>query len=184
MFQKNLCRYRALAALSSHVAAGARMPSFTRFSSSALLLVGALIMTSFHAQAQSSFNVGQRLGTAQLQQLDTLSTVKIDGTDYRILGTGTNSAQIPYTQLVGKNGVVGQSFHEVMVSGQPVDALRQKLPAAAGSAQTIKYYEGADMALLRYADITQAAAGLQAIRSALPQATVSLPISYSPTQPR
>lgn len=157
---------------------GAAMSLLPRIA--ALALVSAFIMPVSATPSQSSFQIGQRLSAEQIKQLGALKSVEVNGRSYQVVATlGTTP---PATLLVGRNGVVGQSFHELLITGQPTDAVRQQLAAVLSNADAVKYYDEINTAVVRYSDIDKAVTALTQIRAAMPEAKVALPIVFSPTK--
>ena len=120
----------------------------------------------------------------QTQAFNTLPQLQIDGKTYLVAEHRRTPDGIPLTLVIGPDGVVGQSFHEVVISGQSADTLQQKAAAALAQAEAVKTYEHMNMTVARYATLAQAAAALQEIRTALPGADVGLPISFALPRPQ
>lgn len=120
----------------------------------------------------------------QTQAFNTLPQLQIDGKIYLVAEHRRTPDGTPLTLVIGPDGVVGQSFHEVVISGQPADTLQQKAAAALAQADAVKTYEHMNMTVARYATLAQAVAAMQAIRIALPGADVGLPISFDLARPQ
>lgn len=147
----------------------------------------ACAVTASGALAQASrapVRVGEKPSAAQLEHLGPLRRVDIDGRSYQVVASVTGADQRPATRLLGPDGVVGQSFHEVVIGGQPTADVRHRLASLISRAMAARYYDAGDVSILRFTDIYQAAAALAPIRAALPAATVGLPISFNVNQPR
>lgn len=158
-----------------------------------ILACAALLLPPALAQAQNGttgLTVGQRVATHKSQkspkslQTQTLPQLQIDGKTYLVAEHRRTPDGLPLTLVIGPDGVVGQSFHEVVISGQPADTLQQKAAAALAQAEAVKTYENMNMTVARYATLAQAAAALQEIRTALPGADVGLPISFGLARPQ
>lgn len=157
-----------------------------------VLACAALLSPPALAQAQNGttgLTVGQRVApqkshksTKSLTQ--TLPQLQIDGKTYQVAEHRRTPDGIPLTLVIGPDGVVGQSFHEVVISGQSADTLHQKAAAALAQANAVKTYEHMNMTVARYATLAQAVAALQEIRTALPGADVGLPISFGLARPQ
>ena len=128
-------------------------------------------------QAQENYAVGQHLNAAQIQALGARPTVRIDGRTYQILRTRT--VEQPSTVVLDPQGVVGLSYHEVLIAELPSSQLRQQLAPIIAQATEIKTYDNSEITLLRFATLEQAATALATIRQKLPQAEVGLPITTS-----
>ncbi len=147
----------------------------------------ALACAAMAAQAQSSqppLRVGHKPSAAQLEQLGSLRHVEIDGRRYQVVASVKAPGQRSATQLLDPGGVVGQSFHEVVIGNQPTADVRHRLALLPSQPLAVRYYDEGGVSILRFADIYQAAAALGPLRAALPQATVGLPISTNVNQPR
>lgn len=143
----------------------------------AVALACTLMMASIPVRASTSPQpVGKKLSQAQIEQLAPLGKVDIDGRSYQIIGTVKSEDGRNASQLLGPDGVVAQSFNEILISEQPTAEVRQHLAAIIGKAQSVRYYDDGNVSILRFADIQQAAAALPQIRAALPKAAVGLPI--------
>lgn len=143
----------------------------------ATALACTLMVASIPAHASTSPQpVGKKLSQAQIEQLAPLGKVDIDGRSYQIIGTVKSADGRSASQLLGPDGVIAQSFNEIMISEQPTAEVRQQLAAIIGKAQSVRYYDDGNVSILRFADIQQAAAALPQIRAALPKAAVGLPI--------
>lgn len=161
-----------------------------------ILACAAVLLPPALAQAQNGttgLTVGQRLATHKSQkspkspkslQTQTLPQLQIDGKTYLVAEHRRTPDGLPLTLVISPDGVVGQSFHEVVISGQPADTLQQKAAAALAQAEAVKTYEHMNMTVARYATLAQAAAALQEIRTALPGADVGLPISFGLARPQ
>lgn len=147
----------------------------------------ACALAASHAQAQPSqppLRVGQKPSAAQIEQLGSLRRVEINGRSYQLLASIKGADQRPATRLLGPDGVVGQSFHEVVISDQPTADVRARLAMLISKALAVRYYDAGDISILRFSDIHQAAAALAPIRAALPAATVGLPIIVNVDKPQ
>jgi len=151
----------------------------------AAALACTLMVASIPARASASPQpVGKKLSQAQIEQLAPLGKVDIDGRSYQIIGTVKSADGRSASQLLGPDGVVAQSFNEILISEQPTAEVRQQLAAIIGKAQSVRYYDDGNVSILRFADIQQAAAALPQIRAALPKAAVGLPIIVNIRRPQ
>lgn len=55
--------------------------------------------------------------------------VEINGRTLQILATATSAQGQPYTTVLGPNGVVGQTSHEVVIAETPTQTVRSRLAA-------------------------------------------------------
>ena len=149
------------------------------------LISGARLMQSPAAWAQQSpYSLGQRLTEAQISGLGTLPSVQISGRSYRVLSTSTSSQGLPLSHVLGPDGVVGQTFHEVLIAEMAPHTARQQFANVIAQAAAVQYQEHAELTILRFATLEQAAAALLQIRATQPGVEAGLPISFSPISPR
>lgn len=135
-------------------------------------------------KAAKSANLAKSQNQNQTQGLSTLPELQIDGKTYLVADHRSTLDGIPLTLVIDPDGVVGQSFHEVVISGLPAATLQQKAAAVLAQAEAVKTYENMNMTVARYATLAQAAAALQHLRTALPGAEVGLPISFGLLRPQ
>lgn len=148
------------------------------------LISGATLLQSFSAWSQPSYSVGQRLTEAQISALGALKSVEINGRSYRVLSTATSSQGLPLSMVLGPGGVVGQSFHEVLIAELAPATVRQQFASVIAQAAAVQYQEHANTSVLRFSTLEQAAAALQQMRAARPEVEAGLPITFSPSRPR
>lgn len=149
-----------------------------------ILIGGTTLMHSAVASALPPYSLGQRLSAAQLSTLDTLKSVEIEGRSYRVLSTTLSSQGWPLSLVVGSNGVVGQTFHEVLIAELPPQTARQRFASVIAQAASVQYQDHAELSILRFATLEQAVAALAQIRATQPQVQAGLPINFSPIRPR
>lgn len=143
-----------------------------------LAAAGLVFAPQAAAQAASgSFSVGQRLSREQVQALGKLQQVEIDGRPFQVLSTGTAANGLPLTTLINRSGVIGQTYHELVIANQPTANVRQRAAAALTGAQ-VKYYDQTDITIARFPALAQAITALTRTRAALPEAKVGLPITF------
>lgn len=143
----------------------------------ALACAGLLCLSS--AQAQGTYTIGQRLSPEQIQTLGSLPAVNIGATQYQVLQTGQNVQGVAYTMLLDKSRRVGQTYHELLISEQPTEKVRQQLGTISSQAQLVNYYDQTQITLMRFATLEQAIKALAQARAAMPDAEIGLPISFS-----
>lgn len=141
-----------------------------------LLACAAMLPLMTHAQTQLS--VGQRLTPEQVQSQRALSTVQIDDKTYQVVEQRQTPTGLPLTLVIGPEGVVGQSLHEVVIDGVAPETVRQKAAYAMATASAVKTYDRLNMTIARYPTLAQAAQATMQIRKALPAAAVGLPITF------
>jgi hypothetical protein len=158
---------------------GACMTALPPLSRTALLATACALAASLAAAqaAPDDFSVGQHLSAEQVRALGALQRVEINDRPYRVLNIGVSANGLPVTTVVDRRGMVGQTYHELVIAEQPTDTVRQQAGALLTAAQ-VKYYDATDITVARFPNLTQAAAALPQIRAALPGAKVGLPITF------
>jgi hypothetical protein len=155
-------------------------PGRTAVLAVAFTLAAAGLVVTLPAAAQAvpgGFSIGQRLSKEQVQALGPLQRVEIDGRALQVLGAGVSANGLPVTTVIDRRGMVGQTYHELMIAEQPTAAVRQQAGALLAAAQ-VKYYDHTDITVARFPSLEQAAAALPRVRAALPDAKVGLPITF------
>lgn len=170
--------HKSFAMPASHPSSpGITMSRSARIALLALASAGFAFVSS--AQAQVSYAVGQQLSQAQLQALNTLKTIDVGGSTYRVLQTGQSSAGLPFTMLLDTNGAVGQTYHELLIAEQPTDKVRAQLGSLASQAAAVNFHEQAQLTVLRFETLDKAVAALAQAKAALPDAEIGIPIAFT-----
>lgn len=118
---------------------------------------------------------GQKLTDDQIAKLGPLPTYDIGGSQVRVIPPQASKGSA--TLLLNAQGVVGRSRNEVAVSDAPANAeavFQQIQPRPV----SIQRYEATGITVLKYADFEQAIAAQRALKAALPDAKVSLPVMF------
>ena len=148
-----------------------KLPSFY-----ALLLAAGLAVP---ALAQTLPTIGSTLTTEEIERLAISQPISVGEAQYRLLNTKEESPGQPDSLLVNEQGLVGQSHHEVTITGISTEETRPKLSAWANSALEISYFEQMKMTALRFARFSDAARARDELEHLFPQAKVSLPVRFS-----
>ena len=144
-----------------------------------LILLGCTFMApALQAHAQTSYSTGQRLSEVQISALNAQPSIDIKGQNYRVLSTGTSSQGLPFSLVLGPNGVVGQSFHELLIAEIPVQTVRAQFSDVIAQAANVQYQEAADMTILRFTTLAQAAAALRQIQKLKSGVEAGIPITF------
>lgn len=143
------------------------------------LISGATLMPLSSARAQPPYSLGQRLTEAEISALSTPRSVEINGRIYRVLSTASSSQGLPLSMVLGPGGVVGQTFHEVVIAELAPQTARQQFANVIAQAAAVQYQEHANISILRFSTLEQAAAALQQIQGATPDVEAGLPINFS-----
>ena len=150
----------------------------------ALALMSAAAFLLAPAALAQPYTLGQRLSAAQVQALGSLPSVDLDGRAHRVLATAVSAQGLPYTTVLAPNGVVGQTFHEVLIAEMPTQTARARFADLIVQAASVQYQDHADFTVLRFATLAQAAAALQKIRTAQPDVQAGLPLTFSLARPQ
>ena len=153
------------------------MPRSTHLT--ALAFISASVFLLSTAYAANSYSVGQRLNAEQTKDLGSLQSVEVNGRKYQVLQMSQSAAGLPFTMLLDANGMVGKTYHELQIVEQPTAQVRQQLTSVLSQAQEVKYYDQAHITLLRFATLEQAVKALAQIHSAMPDAEIGIPITFS-----
>ncbi len=144
-----------------------------------LTTAGLVFSSPCAAQAeQDSFSAGQHLSKEQVTALGALQRVEIDARPYLVLRTGTSTNGLPITTLIDRRGTVGQTYHELVISGEPTATVRLKAGALLAPAADLNYYDHTGITVARFPTLEQAVTALAQVRAALPGAEVGLPIAF------
>lgn len=154
------------------------MPRCQHLAAVALISLAAL-SHSAGAHAQPAYALGQKLTSEQVQSLGQLPTMQIQQSTYRVLGTSVTSRGLPLSTVLASDNRVGQTFHELLIVEMPTQEVRQQFAAVLASAASVQYQDHADLTVVRFASLQQAATALQQIEKAKPGVEVGLPISFS-----
>lgn len=148
-----------------------RTPWKQRTRHAVLGLAGASFALAGCAAPAFTFKAGQQLSPEQLRQVDATPAPHGGGkVRYKVLPQPTADGS---TLVVNEQGMVMSSRHEVLVasaSQEQVQAATARGPRPAA----VQHYAPTGITVVRYADFAQALQGLDALKAALPQATVRL----------
>lgn len=148
------------------------------------LLSCTFLVSGLEATAQNSYNTGQRLSEAQIAALRSQPSVDIKGQSYRVLFTGISSQGLAFSLVLGPNGVVGQTFHELLIAELPVQTVRTQFANVIAQAASAQYQEATDMTILRFTTLAQAAVALRQIQKLKPGVDAGIPITFELPQTR
>ncbi len=148
----------------------------------ALLLAAGLALS---AQAQPSLPaLGSTLSAEEISRWGVSQPIQVGDKHYRLLRRLEDRPGQPSSLLVDAQGQVGQSHHEVIVTGISTETARITLSAFAGKALEINYFAAMPMSTLRFAHFADAARARDELSALLPQAQVGLPVQFSQRQRR
>ena len=140
-----------------------------------------LLAVSFalSAQAQPLPEIGSTLSAEEIGQLATGPVIQAGNEKYRLIAGGQKvSAQAP-SLLVNEQGQVGQSHHEVTITGISPEIVRTKAADWLAKALEVKSFGQMSMTVLRFSEFADAAKARNELERLLPAASVRLPIQFS-----
>jgi len=123
---------------------------------------------------------GQVLTKAEIARWGDLPAYDINGSRIRVIPSQASGGQ--KTLLLNEQGVVGSSRNEVVVSDAPSDVqvvIQQTQPRPV----SVQHYEPTGITVSKYADFAQAVEALRALKKALPDAKVGLPVMFGKKVP-
>lgn len=95
-----------------------------------------------------------------------------------VLSTGGSTTD-PYTMVVNEQRAVGKSSNEVLITDSPTAQTKVKIAAYLPKAISVNYFDNMNATVLRFATLEEAAKACAALKTAMPEAQVSLPVTYS-----
>ncbi len=132
------------------------------------------------SSAALALTPGQQLGKTEIAQWGTLAEYNIGGNRIRVIPP--QYAGGGETLLLDAHGVVGSSRNEVVVSKAPAnvqEVIQQTQPRPA----SVQHFAPTGITVAKYADFEQAVQALAALKVALPQAAVALPVQFGKQMP-
>ena len=100
-----------------------------------------------------------------------------------ILSIGGSTTN-PYTMVVNQQRAVGKSSNEVLITNSPVSQTKLKIAPYLPKAISVDYFDNMNSTVLRFATLEEAAKTYLELKTAMPDARVSLPVSYSLLRPK
>jgi hypothetical protein len=145
------------------------------------LFIGLIAMTS--GLAQTTPPIGSTLTASEMETAKTKTQIRDGKKVFWILSTG-GSASEPFTMLVNEQTAVGRSANEVVISNSPTEQTKLKLIPYLGKTVSVNYFDHLSVTVLRFRAITDAAKAVDELRTAMPDARITLPVTYSIPRPR
>lgn len=132
-------------------------------------------------QAAGAPEPGQTATPEQLAQWGELPGYDIGASRFRVIPGQPSDGQ--GTLLLNAQGVIGVSRNELTVVNASEDQVRTAAGYATHAPVSVQHFVPTGTTVLRYADFSQAVLGLEALKTALPKATVRLPVQFSKPVP-
>lgn len=141
---------------------------------------GVALTLALASQAAFALSPGQKLSKAEIAQWGTLTTYDIGGSRLRLIPPQHSGSED--TLLLNARGVVGSSRNEIVIAGVGAEAqavIQQTQPRPT----SVQHFEATGITMLKYADFGQAVEALAALKAALPDAQIGLPVMFSKQAP-
>jgi hypothetical protein len=143
-------------------------------------LLSASLALAAHATADVPAP-GQKLSDAQIAQFGDLPVYRVGNNKFRVIPV--RPADNEATLVLNEQGAVGISHNEVAISKVSAQTAQTRLRQVVPQPLSIQHFEQAGVTIARYADFSQSVEGMQAIKAALPEAQVRLPVKFGSRVP-
>lgn len=143
-------------------------------------LLSASLALASHA-ATDAPAPGQKLSDTQIAQWGDLPAYRIGRSKFRVIPVRPANSQA--TLLLNAQGVVGVSHNDIAISRVSAETAQARLRQIVPQPLSIQHFEQAGVTVARFADFGQAVEGMQAIKAALPEAQVRLPLQFGQQVP-
>ena len=151
------------------------MYNYRRYLGAALFIVIAFIQPSF---AESNYPIGAALSSGQVSNLGTLTSFTVGSRTYRILPNAASSGG----NVINEQGTVGRCDGTIIISGVTSDQASYALSKYQTSISSIKTSNALNIVSATFSTITAAAKARAEIEKMIPNATVTLPITFTVKQ--
>jgi hypothetical protein len=147
-----------------------------------VLLSTCFILTNSYAQ--TSPVIGSLLTESEMAAVKTKKTGLQDGKKtIWILSIGGSTTN-PHTMVVNGQRVVGKSSNEVLITDSPTSQTKVKIAPYLPKTISVDYFDNMNSTVLRFSTLEEAAKAYSELKIAMPDARVSLPVSYSLLRPK
>jgi len=143
-------------------------------------LLSASLALAAHAAADVPAP-GQKLSKAQIAQFGDLPAYRVGKSTFRVIPVRPANSQA--TLLLNAQGVVGVSHNDIAISRVSAETAQARLRQIAPAPLSIEHFEQAGATVARFADFGQAVEAMKAVKAALPEAQVRLPIQFGTRVP-
>ena len=140
------------------------------------LFIGLIAMTS--GLAQTTPPIGSTLTASEMETAKTKTQIRDGKKVLWVLSTGGSTSE-PFTMLVNEQTAVGRSANEVVISNSPTEQTKLKITSYLSKTVSVNYFDHLSTTVLRFSTITDAAKAVAELRTAMPDARISLPVTYS-----
>jgi hypothetical protein len=145
------------------------------------LFISLIAMTS--SLAQTTPPIGSSLTAPEMETAKTKTQIQDGKRVLWVLSIG-GSPSSPFTMLVNEQGVVGRSANEVIIANSSTDQTKLKVTFYLSKTISVNYFDHLNTTVLRFSAIADAAKVVAELRTAMPDARISLPVVYSIPRPR
>lgn len=140
------------------------------------LFIGLIAMTSIFAQTTPS--IGSSLTAPEMESAKTKAQIQDGKKVLWVLSTG-GSASEPFTMLVNEQSAVGRSANEVVITNSPTEQTKLGITSYLSKTISVNYFDHLSTTVLRFRTIADAAKAAAELRTTMPDARISLPVTYS-----
>lgn len=145
------------------------------------LLLGLMVSVSSFAQATPP--IGSLLTATEMTTIKTKAGVQDGKKTIWVLSAG-GSASDPFTMVVNEQGIVGKSSNELLITNSPTTQTKLKIATYLSKTISVQYFDNMNTTVLRFPTLGDAAKASAELSTAMPDAQVSLPVTYSIKRPR
>jgi hypothetical protein len=146
-----------------------------------VLLCTCFILTN--SFAQTSPVIGSLLTESEMAAVKTKTGLQDGKKTIWILSIGGSTTN-PHTMVVNGQRVVGKSSNEVLITDSPTSQTKVKIAPYLPKAISVDYFDNMNSTVLRFSTLEEAAKAYSVLKIAMPDARVSLPVSYSLLRPK
>jgi len=141
-----------------------------------MLLSTCFILTN--SFAQTSPTIGSLLTESEMATAKTKTGVQDGKKTIWILSIGGSTTN-PHTMVVNEQRVVGKSSNEVLITDSPTSQTKVKIAPYLAKSISVDYFDNMNSTVLRFSSLEEAAKAYSELKIAMPDARVSLPVTYS-----
>ena len=146
-----------------------------------VLLCTCFILTNSFAQTLPT--IGSLLTESEMAAVKTKTGVQDGKKTIWILSIGGSTTN-PHTMVVNEQRVVGKSSNEVLITNSPTMQTKVKIAPYLAKSISVDYFDNMNSTVLRFSTLEEAAKAYLELKIAMPDARVSLPISYNLLRPK
>jgi hypothetical protein len=146
-----------------------------------VLLCTCFILTN--SFAQTSPVIGSLLTESEMAAVKTKTGLQDGKKTIWILSIGGSTTN-PHTMVVNGQRVVGKSSNEVLITDSTTSQTKVKIAPYLPKTISVDYFDNMNSTVLRFSTLEEAAKAYSELKIAMPDARVSLPVTYSLLRPK